>query len=313
VSLLLRFRKLIWTLQDGYRRLQRIQEALGRIERRQVAANPSSSFSEAEFRVFSQWGEDGLIQYLTTRVPLPNKVFVEFGVENYIESNTRFLALNDRWSGLVMDGSAANVEFIRRDPISWACDVKSVCAFITRENINELLESNGIRGDIGLLSIDIDGNDYWVWEAIHCISPRIVICEYNSLFGPMARVSVPYDPAFVRAKAHYSKVYYGASIAALEYLGRSKGYTIVGGNSAGNNVFFVRDDLMAALKPVSAYEAYRQARFREFHDEQGHLTYDNFEIQLAKIGNLTVFDIDLQALVKIDGLSRSRSANAQCQ
>lgn len=309
MSLLSRFRKLIWVFQDGSRRLQRIQEALGRIEGRQVAANPSTSFSEAEFSVFSQWGEDGLIQYLTARVPLPNKVFVEFGVENYIESNTRFLALNDRWSGLVMDGSTANVEFIRRDPISWACDVKSVCAFITRENINELLESNGIRGDIGLLSIDIDGNDYWVWEAIQCISPRIVICEYNSLFGPAVQVTTPYDPAFIRDKAHHSKVYYGASIAALEALGRSKGYTLVGGNSAGNNVLFVRNDLTAAVRPVSAVEAYQQARFREFHNEHGHLTYDNFESQLAKIGDLIVFDLDRQITVKIGDLPRSESAN----
>ena len=308
LSLLSRFRKLIWTLQDGYRRLQRIQEALGRIERRQVALNPTTSFSEAEFRVFSQWGEDGLIQYLLSRVPSPNKVFVEFGVENYIESNTRFLAINDRWSGLVMDGSAANVEFIRRDSISWACDVKSVTAFITRENINELLESNGIRGDIGLLSIDIDGNDYWVWEAIECISPRIVVCEYNSLFGLVARVTVPYDPAFVRAKAHYSKVYYGASIAALEALGRSKGYTLVGGNSGGNNVFFVRNDLTAAVRPVSAVESYQQARFREYHDEYGQLTYDNFESQLAKIGDLMVFDLDRQIPVRIGDLPRSGSA-----
>jgi len=310
LSLLSRFRKLIWEFHDGSRRLQRIQEALGRIEKRQVAANPSADFSDAEFRVFSQWGEDGIIQYLIDRVPLPNKVFVEFGVENYTESNTRFLAINDRWSGLVMDGSAANVEFIRRDSISWACEIKSVCAFITRENINELLESNGIRGDIGLLSIDIDGNDYWVWKAIQCISPRIVICEYNSLFGSVARVTTPYDPAFIRDKAHHSKVYYGASIAALEYLGRSKGYTLVGGNSAGNNAFFVRNDLMAAVKPVSAIAAYQRAHFREYHDEYGHLTYDNLESQLAKIGDLMVFDLDRQITVKIGDLPKSRHANA---
>jgi hypothetical protein len=308
VPLLSRFRKLIWEFHDGSRRLQRIQEALGRIEKRQVAANPSADFSDAEFRIFSQWGEDGIIQYLIDRVPLPNKVFVEFYVENYTESNTRYLAVNDCWSGLVMDGSAENIDIIQHDSISWACDVKSICAFITRENINELLESNGIRGDIGLLSIDIDGNDYWVWEAIQCISPRIVICEFNSLFGPSARVTTPYDPAFIRDKAHHSKVYYGASIAALEALGGSKGYTLVGGNSAGNNAFFVRNDLMATVKPVSASEAYQQARFREYHDEYGQLTYDNFESQLAKIGDLMVFDLDRQIPVRIGDLPRSGSA-----
>jgi len=309
VPVLSSFRKLIWSMRDGFQRLQRIQEALGRIEKRQIAANQGAAFEDAEFRVFSQWGEDGLIQYLLDRVPLPNKIFVEFGVENYVESNTRYLAINNYWSGLVMDGSSANVDFIRRDTVSWACDITSVCAFIARENINELLESNGIRGDIGLLSVDIDGNDYWVWEAIQCISPRIVICEYNSLFGPVARVTIPYDAGFTRDKAHYSRVYYGASIAALESLGRSKGYTLVGGNSAGNNVFFVRDDLTTGLKPVHAAEAYRQARFREFHDECGKLTYDGFDKQLAKIGNLTVFDLDRQSLMVIRDILRSASAN----
>jgi hypothetical protein len=309
LSLLSRFLKLIWEFHDGSRRLQRIQEALGRIEKRQVAANPATQFNDAEFRVFSQWGEDGLIQYLIDRVPVPNKIFVEFGVENYTESNTRYLAINDCWSGLVMDGSAKNIDFIQQDFISWACDVKSVSAFITSENINELLESNGIQGDIGLLSIDIDGNDYWVWEAIQCISPRIVICEYNSLFGSVARVTTPYDPAFIRDKAHHSKVYYGASIAALEYLGHSKGYTLVGGNLAGNNAFFVRNDLMAAVKPVSAMAAYQRAHFREYHDEYGHLTYDNFGSQLAKIGDLMVFDLDHQISVKIGDLPRNESAN----
>lgn len=304
------FQRLIWRTRDGFQRLQRIQEALGRIESRQIAANPPTKFEDAEFRVFSQWGEDGLIQHLISQIPIPNEIFVEFGVENYLESNTRFLALHNRWSGLVMDGSAVNVEFIRRDPISWACDVKSVCAFVTRENINELLDSNGMRGGIGLLSIDIDGNDYWVWEAIQCVSPQIVICEYNSLFGPLARVTVPYDAAFTRDKAHHSKVYYGASIAALESLGRKKGYALVGGNSAGNNAFFVRNDLMGALKPVSAVEAFRPARFREFTDEYGRLTYDSIECQLAKIGELMVFDLDLQSLVRIRDIIRSVPANA---
>jgi len=300
-----RIRRLISTIPDNSRRLQRIQEALGRIERRQLAVVPSARFGDSEFRVFSQWGEDGLIQYLLDRVPTPNRIFVEFGVENYLESNTRFLAVNDSWSGLVMDGSQKNIAFIKADPISWACQLKSACAFITRENINELLESNGIAGDIGLLSVDVDGNDYWIWEAVSCISPRIVICEYNSLFGPTARVTTPYDPAFVRGNAHYSKVYYGASIAALESLGRSKGYTLVGGNSAGNNCFFVRNDLATALTQVNAEQAYRRARFRECHDESGRLNHAGFEQQLACIGDLMVFDLDRQALVKVSNVGRN--------
>ncbi len=304
LSLVSRLRRLALTIYENSRRLQRIQEALGRIEARQVAADANAAFNDAEFRVFSQWGEDGLIQYLIRRVPLPNKVFVEFGVENYLESNTRFLAVNDRWSGLVMDASAENIQFIQRDPVSWACNLKSVRAFITRENINELLKSNGFSGDLGLLSVDIDGNDYWVWEAIDGIFPRLVVCEYNSLFGPKARVTIPYDPGFARDQAHHSKVYYGASIAALESLGRAKGYTLVGGNSAGNNVFFVRNDVAGALRPVTAAEAFRPARFRESHDERGRLSYADLDRQLNDIGHLPVFDLERQAMVPIGEICR---------
>lgn len=278
-------------------RVTRIQEALGRIERRQSAQ--CSDYSQAEFRVFSQWGEDGIIQFLVNRVPIERRVFVEFGVENYTESNTRFLLTNDQWSGLVIDGSAENIAYIRRDPIYWAANLKAEQAFVTKDNINDLLSKNGIAGDIGLLSVDIDGNDYWVWQAIDTISPRIVICEYNGHFGPAAEVTTPYDPAFVRDAAHFSKVYYGASIAALCSLAARKGYSLVASNSAGNNVFFVRNDVLGSLPALSPAQAYRYAQFREYHDEHGTLTFDDLATRLRKIGHLPVYDLKADTLIKI--------------
>lgn len=279
-------------------KIKKIQEALGRIEQRQVLHH-SSEPGSAEFRVFSQWGEDGIIQYLVNHVPIESKVFVEFGVENYTESNTRFLVINNQWSGLVMDGCGENIAFIKQDPIYWGYNIKAEQAFVTKDNINDLILRNGIRGDIGILSVDIDGNDYWVWEAITCISPRIVICEYNSLFGPTAKVTTPYDPAFVRGAAHFSKVYYGASIAALSDLALRKGYSLVAGNSAGNNVFFVRNDLLGSMKVLRPSEAFCPAHFREFHDEEGKLTFDSFEERLAKIQNLELFDLDTNTVKKV--------------
>lgn len=271
-------------------RLGRIQEALGRIESRQLSqwrGNPRA----AEFRVFSQWGEDGIIQNLIARVPIDRPLFIEFGVENYLEANTRFLLTNNHWSGLVIDGSAENIGFIRRDSIYWACNLKAEHAFITRENIDRLITDNGMAGDIGLLSIDIDGNDYWVWEAIESVSPRIVVCEYNSHFGVDAEITIPYDAQFVRASAHHSRIYYGASISALRSLGERKGYKLVAANSAGNNLFFVREDLLGSLAVLSAAEAYCQARFREYHDPAGNLTYDDFETRVRKLAALPVYDI----------------------
>lgn len=164
---------------------------MGRIETRQIAGLDVCGLRRAEFQVSSQWGEDGIIQFLIRRVAIPRPVFVEFGVQDYRESNTRFLLQNDNWSGLVLDNSPQNIAAIRSDPIYWRHNLKAEHAFVTRENINSLIANQGIIGDIGLLSIDIDGNDYWVWEAIDGISPRIVLIEYNSLFGRHAEVTIP--------------------------------------------------------------------------------------------------------------------------
>ena len=154
------------------------------------------SLRDVEFRAFSQWGEDGIIQYLINQVPIESTSFVEFGVENYLEANTRFLLINDNWKGLVLDGSERHIDFIRNDKIYWRHDLSAECRFITRENINDTLDECGFRGDIGLLSIDIDGNDYWVWESIDIIKPRIVVCEYNSVFGDQQAVTVPLRRGF---------------------------------------------------------------------------------------------------------------------
>ena len=278
-------------------RITRIQEALGRIEQRQSAQ--CSDLREAEFRVFSQWGEDGIIQHLVNNVVIERPVFVEFGVENYVESNTRFLLTNNQWAGLVLDGSAENIDYIRRDPIYWATNLKAERAFVTKDNINDLLLRNGVTGDIGLLSVDIDGNDYWVWQAIDAIAPRIVVCEYNSHFGPTAEVTTPYDPGFVRDTAHFSKIYYGTSIAALGSLGARKGYSLVASNSAGNNAFFVRNDVRGSLPVLSPEQAHRRAQFREYHDENGELTFDDLPTRLRKIGHLSLHDLKTNSLIKV--------------
>ncbi len=267
----------------------RIQEALGRIELRQTQS--ARTLNEAEFSVFSQWGEDGIIQFLLRHVPIDNKVFVEFGVQDYVESNTRFLAVNDRWSGLVIDGSADNVERIRRSDFYWRSDVKAVAAFITRDNINELIRSAGISGDIGLLSVDIDGNDYWVWEAIDVVSPRLVVVEYNSRFGAERTVTIPYDPEFTRASAHYSMIYYGASLSALAALGQRKGYVLVGCNSAGNNAFFVRRDCQGALPSMTPAAAFVAARFREARNAEGELAFLTPEEERSLLETLPLVEV----------------------
>lgn len=255
-------------------RIVRMQEALGRVEARQCAGSTSLDPRTHEFRAFSQWGEDGILQFLLRHVRVPREIFVEFGVETYVEANTRFLLTNNHWSGLVMDGSADNVRRIKKSALYWQHNLKAVEAFITRENINALLIENGITDEIGLLSIDIDGNDYWIWEAITAVRPAILVMEYNSRFGKTEAVTVPYDPQFTRAKAHYSMIYYGASLKALTQLSKKKGYALVASNSVGNNAFFVRDDLRPAeLRELSVEAAFVPNKFREARRQDGSLAH----------------------------------------
>jgi hypothetical protein len=255
-------------------RLARLQEAVGRVESRQIGSRGARNAADAEYRVFSQWGEDGIIDWLTSLVPMQRTIFVEFGVENYTESNTRFLLLNRNWSGLIFDSDPGNVHAIKQSDIYWQYNLKVAEEFITREGIDALIRRHGVEGDIGLLSIDIDGNDYWVWQALSVISPRIVVIEYNSRLGAGRSATVPYRADFQRASAHHSMIYYGASLRALWKLGRQKGYELVCCNSAGNNAFFVRADVLpGALPPATVEGAFVRAKFRESRDAQGRLNY----------------------------------------
>ena len=255
------------------------------------AMGVAASLKDVEMKVFSQFGEDGIIQYLISRVPIPNDSFVEFGVEDYVESNTRFLLRNDNWRGLVIDGGAANVSAILADRAAVHHDLSALNAFVTRENIDALLRGAGFTGDIGLLSIDIDGNEYWVWQAITAVSPRIVVVEFNSLFGPDAAVSVPYDPAFDYNTAHHSRLYFGASLAALCRLAGEKGYDFVGCTSAGNDAFFVRRDVSSGVRTLSAREGYVECRFRDSRGPGGEKTYLAGKDRIRAVAHLPVVDV----------------------
>ena len=261
-----------------------------------------SDLREAEFKVFSQWGEDGIIQFLINKIPIENETFVEFGVEDYAEANTRFLLVNNNWRGLVIDSEPKSIERITTDSIHWRHDLTAICQFVTRENINEIIGDAGLTGDIGLLSIDIDGNDYWIWEAIHVVEPRIVICEYNSLFGSRHAVTVPYDASFHRTKARGSNLYFGASLPALCCLAESKGYDFLGSNLAGCNAFFIRKDLNHPFKKVDAVQGYVESQARESRDENGQLTYVSGQNRQRLIEDTEVYDIDSKKLCTLKDL-----------
>jgi len=239
---------------------------------------------EVEFQIFSQFGDDGIIQYLVNKLDIPNKVFIEFGVENYKEANTRFLLINNKWSGLVMDGSKQNTDFIGRDALCWSNDLHVTHSFITAENINELISdflSKGYPSEIGILSVDIDGNDYYVWKKIDVINPVIVICEYNAIFGDQKALTIPYDPDFYRFKNDHTP-FYGASLKCLCILAEQKGYHLIGCNGNGNNAYFIRKDKIGNFKPLTCEDGFVEAAYREFFDDSGVRVYGKKRFDLIK-------------------------------
>ncbi len=233
---------------------------------------PVQDFRTVEFSAFSQWGDDGIIQYLIHQLPISQQTFIEFGVGNYLEANTRFLLINNNWKGLIFDGSAQNMEFVKNDSISWKYDLTAIPLFVTKNNINQAIEAAGFSGELGILHIDIDGNDYWIWECLTIVQPQIVIMEYNSMFGNKAAISVPYDDQFYVTNAHYSNLYFGASLKAMCELAEKKGYSFVGSNTNGNNAYFVRKDKLGAFPAMSSEQGYVAARFRQNRDASGNLT-----------------------------------------
>lgn len=268
---------------------ERLRMALGRIEARQTTDLP---LSQSEFPVFSQSGEDGLLAWILAQVALPNRRFVEFGVEDYREANTRFLLLSGGWSGLVLDGDPANIARIRDSRAYWHAALTAEQAFITRENINALLTTHGFTGELGLLSVDIDGNDYWVWEALTAAQPAVVSVEYNWRFGPEAAVTIPYEPGFDRRTAHESWLYFGASLAALEALGKRKGYTLVAAGSSGVNAFFVRESLRPDSLPAqTASTLWQPGRYSETRDAAGNMVKLSPEAQQRLVQSLPTVNV----------------------
>jgi hypothetical protein len=260
----------------------------------------STNLADYEFKVFSQWGEDGIVQYLSKAIEVRHKTFIEFGVESFMEANCRFLLMKDNWSGYVIDGSSSNIAILKNSYFYWKYQIDAADAFITRDNINDLLAKSGFDEDLGILSIDIDGNDYFILEAINTFRPRILICEYNAVFGAARKISVPYEADFFRTRNHYSNLYFGASLSAMTYLANKKGYSLVGINSNGCNAFFVREDLLnEKVKVLTAEQAFLPSSIRQSRDKHGNLSYLAGSDRLREITGLPVVNVETEVIEEL--------------
>ena len=211
------------------------------------------------FKIYAQNDEDGIIQEIFRRIGSTSRTFVEFGVESGVECNSVKL-LVEGWRGLWIEARSDHADVIRRRfaPFLTGGKLTLLERLVNAENIDALLAQGGMSGEIDLLAIDIDYNDYWVWKAVTAVSPRAVVIEYNASLRPPLSLTVPYDPQ----RRWDGSNFYGASLEALVRLGREKGYRIVGCSVAGVNAFFVRDDLCGDkfLEPATAAEHYEPPR-----------------------------------------------------
>jgi hypothetical protein len=246
-----------------------------------------SMINRHEAKIYSQNGEDGILLYLFSILGTKNRRFVEFGASDGRQCNSANLALNFGWSGLLLEAdeqkAAAARYYYQQRLAEEAAQVQVVHCKVTQKNINQVLAGNGLSGEIDLLSIDIDGNDYWLWQAIEVISPSVVVIEYNASLGSADAITIPYDPDFNLRAGHPSGFYHGASLAALTRLARQKGYLLAGCESAGVNAFFVRQDVAEGkIEEISVQAAYypherRTARMSpaQQFDEIKHLDFQN--------------------------------------
>jgi len=294
--------KKILNIGKGSNEVQKL--ALGKMLSKKNKLKTIEKIEDIEFKIFSQFGDDGIIQFLIDKLEIDYEYqnFVEFGVEDYSEANTKFLLLNNNWSGLILDSSNENIENIKKKNFFWKFELEAIKSFISKENINSIITNSNInRKKIGILSIDIDGNDYWVWKEINVIDPLIVIVEYNSTFGFEKKISIPYKQDFERSKAHHSNLYWGASIEALKFLAKQKGYKFLTTNSAGNNAYFIKENIFDKIKLDLKKNTY-QSKFRESRDEMGKKTFINHDQRLSIIGHLEVEDVETNKLYKISEL-----------
>ena len=247
--------------------------------------------SEVEFQVYSQWGEDGIIDWLVNKFPEIPKSFLEIGTENYKESNTRFLLVNKNWDGFIIEADKNSVKDIKSQRVYWRHNLTIENQFVDQNNINTIIKRINIPKKLGLLSLDIDGIDYWVLKKLSVLEPSIVICEYNSLFGQKKAITVPYKKNYIRSNEHYSNLFYGASIKAFIDLLKKRNYFFIGTNSAGNNAFFVNQNIWKKAKKLIYEKKIFISKFRESRNLKGELTFLNKKKSLEMIKNKIVIDL----------------------
>lgn len=257
---------------------------------------------DAEVKVFSQWGEDGILDFLCEKIGLIKPRVLEIGAGNFTECNSRFLAENRNASVVVVDGRNDLVINVNSSSLKWKTHIFALEEWVTTKNINTIINSaKNMIGKLDVLSIDLDGNDYWIVEAADLSEFKIIVVEYNPLFGSAHGVSVPSDDNFNRATAHYSCLYYGASLKAFNHILDQKGFVFMGSNRVGNNAFFVHKQVVEKINLMVPRDLslYTDWRIRESRDSSRQLNYLSGSDRLKEISDLPLKDVINKIEIKV--------------
>jgi len=262
---------------------------------------------DAELKFFSQNGEDGIIDYIVQKLDLKKPSFVEIGIGDYSEANTRFLYETYYSNGLVIDISKNLKEKVSSNVSLWRGNLNVVEKNVSSENINEILLTH-VDFKIDIFSIDIDGIDYWILKKIQPKISKVIILEYNSIFGSDLEVTVPNIKDFDRTKEHYSNLYYGASLKSYIKLMDEKGYYFLGVNRLRNNAFFINNDF-PKIKFFNNIEAIdlkdcTDSNFSESRNVKGGLSFLRGKQKIDEIKDCEVINLEKSEneLIKIKNL-----------
>ena len=263
------------------------------------------NLSDADYKVFSQTGEDGIIDYLLYSLNIKVPKFVEIGVGDYRESNTRYIFQKNCSRGLIVDKNKNLEKKVSKIVKLWKGDLTIIETAVTSENVLHILNSNEFDNNLDVFSLDVDGIDYWILEVLPEKLSKIVVLEYNPTFGPNLEVTIPNLKYFDRKKYHYSCLCWGASLKALIKLMNQRKYVFVGSNIACFNAFFVLESevekLNLNLPDKNDLTKYTTSYIRESRSIENKLNYLSGKQKLKEIENCEIIDLSNpeKKLVKI--------------
>lgn len=284
-------------IEKGPNDSTRLMNGTAAIHAQRAARHTFRHLWDAEVSVYSQWGEDGILDFLCDAFQLAKPKALELGAGNFSECNTRFLAEHRLASVVAVDGRKDLASALSTLDLEWKTTVKALEQWITPDNVEEIRSTaQDFMGGLDILSLDIDGNDYWVAEAIDLTSVSIIVVEYNAIFGSAPAVSVPRNDQFDRTQAHYSWLYFGASLRAFVDLFAKRGFDLAGTNRVGTNAFFIRkgEVVIPNLQVPNRDELapYVDLRLRESRDQAGMMNYLAGSARREVIKDLPLIDVN---------------------